>query len=406
MEENNGVYNPPTEAYTTAYNQPITDDAVQRSKQINRSRALTDTWLWQLLNPGAQQEREYGQQVAFQREQNDWNSAQNQMARAKAAGINPNTMASQISGQSQGVDKPNTAVASGEAAADSIVGAGSAVGSLLNGAGNFFDKFALFGARAAGLRAGAAKDLSIAGFTDEQKRGVIIDNKYKEENAIADLNIKHQQFDNMYEEFKILQQQWKEYDKKLEWFDRQMISTLNMQDKQAMLSEKLAFESEQRKTIMVNEEQFWQDYGFGRDSNVDVSLRNLWYKCYKSGDFTDYKAALEDLFYFYEERSYRQQKGYNDSEIDSIFEKTWNEFAAKYDMENRQFEYQEQLKSFYNQLNELFKANLTFHGGGNPVAFLSGIMSEVRKLIANIEGTYTNLPPRPASQDRYSSGRH
>lgn len=406
MEENNGVYNPPTEAYTTAYNQPITDDAVSRAKELNKARGLTDSWLWQLLNPGAQQEREYGQQVALQREQNNWNSAQSQMARAKAAGINPNTMASQISGQSQGVDKPNTAVASGEAAADSIVGAGSAVGSLLNGAGNFFDKFALFGARAAGLRAGAAKDLSIAGFTDEQKRGVIIDNKYKEENAIADLNIKHQQFDNMYEEFKILQQQWKEYDKKLEWYDRQMISTLNMQDKQAMLSEKLAFESEQRKTIMVNEEQFWQDYGFGRDSNVDVSLRNLWYKCYKSGDFTDYKAALEDLFYFYEERSYRQQKGYNDSEIDSIFEKTWNEFAAKYDMENRQFEYQEQLKSFYNQLNELFKANLTFHGGGNPVAFLSGIMSEVRKLIANIEGTYTNLPPRPASQDRYSSGRH
>ena len=102
---------------------------------LEQAASFSDgNWLEQLLVPGQVQEREFGQQVALQQMQNEWNSEQEKMRRLKEAGVNPLTAAQGVSGSGQ---SPATSSVPGQA----VTSPPSDVGAAVSGIGQGVEAF-------------------------------------------------------------------------------------------------------------------------------------------------------------------------------------------------------------------------------------------------------------------------
>lgn len=90
------------------------------------STGLMDTIFGHWFEPGVEQSKEFAQQVSLQQMQNEWNSEQEKMRRSKEAGINPATAAANIAGDS----------APSAGAPNSSSGAGASLPSAIDAANN------------------------------------------------------------------------------------------------------------------------------------------------------------------------------------------------------------------------------------------------------------------------------
>lgn len=247
-----------------------------------------------LFHPEQKFDYETGINAQVWKMQADYNSASEQMARAQKAGINANTAAGAVAGNGAA----GASADAGIGADSSLPAAASATGDLVNGASSAIGAFSNLRKIPSEIGLNDAKSmeaLSNAGWNDEQRKGIEIDNKYRDSQNLADLNIKLQQFDNMLKEWDYIQSQNDLLRKEIDSYDERIKAELDLERKQALEAEKRAKEAMAHAKEMELRNDFFETYHFDSNSPVDVSLRNSWI----SADFDRYKsmlAAISDYF--------------------------------------------------------------------------------------------------------------
>lgn len=232
------------------------------------------------LYPGAAQEEEFGQQMAYQEWMNDYNTPQHQMERMIAAGINPNTAAAGIAGagnQAAPVSAPNSAIGAGAAGMSAAAGVGEALNNAADIAGNKVAQFAKLGLEKENLRASTAQLLEQAGLNHWEAMSIselLPDMKAEKK---ADIYLKIAEREKVIQEYQNLTV---EYDKKwqeIEEIKQNVVYLKQLGDvAQATEQEILARTKEQEVKNWFAEEdkKLWQNHGYRMDDPIDCSLRN------------------------------------------------------------------------------------------------------------------------------------
>lgn len=209
----------------------------------------------------------------------EWNSAPEQMARAKEAGINLNTASGAIAGNGTSGAAPAEPQSQQGAAANTLEKIAGAAGSIGNAGA------AISQAKSAAAlvpsainlnEQNAAAALAAAGFDEAQTAGILIDNKYKDMQNIAGLTIKQQEAQKMEAEWNYIGKQLDYLQKEIDSYDERIKASIELQEKQALLAEKQAKESEMHAEEMRLHNDFFSRYGYDSNSPTDVALRNVW----------------------------------------------------------------------------------------------------------------------------------
>lgn len=281
-----------------------------------------------LMNPGRQQEKEFGQQILMQRMQNRWNSAQEQMKRADAAGINKNLAAAGIAGgnASPSVSGPSSsAVGAGADSVGKAIDAAATAGNLATGGldsvVNAVDKLTRLPAELENLDADTRDKLEQAGYTAVQSRAAETSLKYLDEKERVGI-------DNMLANIDNLNEQRKLYAKQRQWYDediRRIEEELELIDQRTetekwntKYQEWLAKTQEQ----IQAQEKFISDIQkqFGLDPSWPLS--NMFVMAWLSGDEAKIKALTDS----YDSYVRVGEKGKN--EMQATYGQVNNKYAA------------------------------------------------------------------------------
>lgn len=286
---------------------------------------LQGSFIEKWLMPGKVQQREFGQQVALQQMQNDWQSAENQkwndeiekMARLRKAGVNPLTAASAVAGNNASPNSP-TSVGSVPSVPDGItpsdvVGAANA---MTGGAASLADaafKLGTLNPTIESLNADIEKKLSEKGFTDEQIYAWRIDNKYRDANAQIDLRIKGLNEQNIAKQWEVMHAQYELISTQIDTEiakQRELYEAAKLDISQAGLADAEAryYNSLARKTSHDAEWQkiridFWKSQGF---DIMNSSTDNILVQKLENGQ--SIKEAVKELSDYYEQRADAEQQ--------------------------------------------------------------------------------------------------
>lgn len=323
---------------------------------------IFENWLY----PGMQQQREFGQQVALTREQNQWNSEGERLKRMVDAGINPYLAAQGIAnagGVSSAAASPNSAIGSGAEgvnAASSLLGnsTSAAVGAL-----DSVEKLATLNERRAKLRAETVASLEAAGLSSWEAKAIAEMLPDRKSNLRADTYLKLGQYRNTVAEYRNIR---KEYDVKKQTIDT-MKKQASMYESQGNLAEamRLKVNAEAEGIKLDNwwketDKQFWLDHGYRMDDEMDVALRNA----AANGHNFDVDQVGQTIENFH----YSEEKGVRDADIDTAFNLAFNEILGNEAASAEYLPYKSKIQNDLNALKAYYDA--LGSGRGDPVTFL------------------------------------
>lgn len=176
----------------------------QATSQSNDN--VVESW-W---NSSQTADRDFARQMLAQQYQNDYESAPNQMALAKKAGINPNTAAGQVlNGGAPSMSAPSTDAPEPLSGAASALGAVAGVPEQLANASNLAaqadrTRF-LMPEEFKNLFMNTALSLEGIGLTRAQANSVLIQNKYLGQNLALDIARKSLELPILREQYNVLQ---------------------------------------------------------------------------------------------------------------------------------------------------------------------------------------------------------
>lgn len=362
----------------------VVDDALLLARDSNEhGDNVIDDW----AHPQRKEQRQLGYQLAMM-------SAEPSI-RMKAmidAGINPLTAAGGIAGSaSSSVPQPSSSVnpigdvagAVGAVAGgvDSVVGAISTLGKLAPEIDN--------------LNSGTRKNLASAGLDEVNIDAVMTDNKYRDENWEAELNIKRQSFKNMKQELSNMKAQHAEIYRHIDEMMSQI--ELNGSQKDYYDGMQLKIQEDLRWQTALND---WclQNKLMIRDSGVDGYIFNMMYNDVPQGDVD----AFFDKYYDYcRQRNYYTTKGVRDAEIDTAFDKAFNESLGSADVQAKFAPYFGDVEVLKETLKEMYKEII--ENPGNPLNFVGKVLNllfqgaaalEVPKSVSSGSPSSPNVSPK------------
>lgn len=226
----------------------------------------TDSLFWSWFFPGAEQREQFGQQVALQREQNDWNSETEKMKRLQAAGVNPLTAAEGVSGSggSSSVGAPpaqpnNTGIPAAVESVGNVVDKMSAAG----------ERNTLLDERRKNLISDTFLKYKQAGYTDEQSKGLAIANAFLPTEKFLGILTLEANMDKIKAEYKSLMQGIEESKARIDEID----AKIELAKEQGNLASKMALEAEKR-TILIESQTKEQDWFNNIHDRYQIDPRN------------------------------------------------------------------------------------------------------------------------------------
>lgn len=180
----------PTTFFIMAYNEldnTFTSDIFGTLLEGQSSDVFTD-WLY----PGKKEQRQLNEQWV-----NDIVEPMMKLQGMRAAGINPLTASSGIAQQPSQAPQPSSSVNPLGDVADAVGSVASSFSSVSGAISSLFK----INPEVSELRARAASEFAAAGLDNATTQGVLTDNYYKDDDWLASLNIKRQQYSNMCQEY-------------------------------------------------------------------------------------------------------------------------------------------------------------------------------------------------------------
>lgn len=329
----------------------IVEDAKTRANDADSTTMnVFDAW----FRPGVVQQYEFGQQVALQEMQNDWNSEVAKMERMKEAGINLNTAASGIAGAgaSPSTGSVPSAMSAGASQAGSALGSiGSAAASMLGSAGETFDKIATLHPRRKQLLTQAKLNFANTGFTDLQSMGLVIALKYADQKEYQSVLNLQSQFETMKMERKVMDAQISELHAKVDELKQLCIKY----EHENNLADMKAAEAEQN-ALYLQELKIMQEFrnNINKMASVDTTLPlpNMAAQLFFQGKDEMLEKFLAHVYNF----NYQVNAGAYDAEADAAFYTAWNEAAGKAEVEADYAPYMASLSMFKDAMHEIYKA--------------------------------------------------
>lgn len=343
------------------YPQDFDSDVLRRAQQRvsgdevqQRSDVISD-WLF----PNRKEERQLGQQLALMSEEPSI-----RMEALKKAGINPLTAAAGIAGASpSSTPQPASSVNPIGDVAGAVGSVASGYDALANGVATLFK----LKPEIDEITSRARKNLASAGLDKVNTDAVLTDNKYRDENWEAELNIKRQSYINMKQQLSNMKAQHAEIYRHID----EMMSTIELNG-----SQKDYFDAMQMK---VQEDLRWQkelnDWCLQnklmiRDSGVDGYIFNMMYNDVPQGDVD----AFFDHYYDYcRNRNYFSTKGVRDAEVDTAFDKAFNEALGNVDVQAKYASYFGDIEVLKETLKEMYKELID--NPGNPFNFVGKVLN-------------------------------
>ena len=334
--------------------------------------SILESWLM----PGNAQQREFGQQVALQEMQNEWNSESEKMARMKKAGINANVAAAGIAGagNSPSVGAPNSAIGAGAAGVGSAAQIAGAANDALNAGINAYEKLSLTGIEADRRKAEIRDLLSSALHNDWLAYSISEMLPLQKANERADTYLKLANFSKAREEKKLISKRILEAEENITRIKNQAA----LFEKQGNLVEaqKLYVEAQTAQVNLENDKLQWDKdwrakYKYDNNAPVDVALEQAMVNDAPDDVVNAIGESVKGV-------SYNKQKGFNDAEIEDAYLKAFNEFKAKADVDADFAPYMAMIEANKQTIIDFMKMMTE-----NPND-VKGILSKLMNLIGNI----------------------
>lgn len=297
------------------------DTIIEDAEATARGQMMGTDIFSQFLNPGRQEVVEFGQQVALQKMQNDYNSAPNQMELMKKAGINANVAAAGIAGagNAPSAGSPNSAIGAGSQGVGAAAQAAEAANNAVNAGVNAYEKVSLTGVEREKRKA-EIRDL-LAAATHNEWLAYAVSEMLPEQKRETQANtyLKLAQYANAKEEFFNIQ---KEYEvKEAEVKRLKAERDLAVQQKNYVAAEQLKVEAETAGIELDNwkknrDKEWYEKYGYDRNNPVD----NILIDGMISGNDEVVTAVGESV----KLSTYSERKGFNQAEVEDGFDKAFN----------------------------------------------------------------------------------
>lgn len=230
---------------------------------------VIESW-WNSSNTA---DRDFSRQMLAQQYQNDYESAPNQMALAKEAGINLNTAAGQIlNGSAPSMSAPSTDAPEPLSGAASALGAVAGVPEQMANASNLsadaFRTRLLMRDELANLKANTALSLEGIGLSRAQTNSLLIQNKYLGQNLALDIARKSLELPILREQYNVLQAN---YDYTMQGIEK-MKSDIKLNQRSMSLMElQEATEKARKAEAQANADFVHQKFVLLRDFGWDTS---------------------------------------------------------------------------------------------------------------------------------------
>lgn len=350
----------------------ITDTAKQDALNTD-----TDSIFWQWFFPGAEQREQFGQQVALQEMQNEWNSEPERLKRMKDAGINVNTAASGIagSGASPSVATPPTTPSAGAAGVGAAAQGLGAVAGLADSAVNAYEKFSLTAVEKERRKSEMANLLASAFHNTWLGRAVAEMLPLQKENERADTFLKLANFSKARSEKKLFDERVKVETERITEIKNQ--ATLLEKQGNLVEAEKLKVSAQTAQIQLENDKLQWdkdfrEKWHFDNTKPVDNALIEA--MAFEEGDAL---GAVETIGKSVETIAYDNQKGFNKAEIEDVYYKAFNNALGNADVAPY-------LKSIENA-QYLFKVlvDLKYSSGGSFNSIVNRIISDFNRYMDN-----------------------
>ena len=291
---------------------------------LEQAASFSDgNWLEQLLVPGQVQEREFGQQVALQQMQNEWNSEQEKMRRLKEAGVNPLTAAQGVSGSGQ---SPATSSVPGQA----VTSPPSDVGAAVSGIGQGVEAFSksketrkLLDNRNKNLVTDTFLKLKEAGYQDALAKNLSIATMFLPQEKMLNLMAMAAEVPKINAEYNSIMQGIDESKERIKEIDARIKlaeATANYQDKLALEAEKRTLQI-QVQTDMDN----WRLDKMKRlnlDPNNPIESNMFTMACEGNQDLVDKGAAV------FRDIEYNKSTGAYDAEEEHAYDIAYDKERA------------------------------------------------------------------------------
>lgn len=221
-----------------SYRYAVNDALFAANTAYDNADAVT-----QALAPGLQELTEFGQQLILQDMQNRYNSPAAQMARGKAAGINPNTLAQGIAGagNAPSTPAPNSAVGAGAQSLGALASGLDSVANLGNAAVNGIDTMSTLSLRKNKLGNEIMLMAEQIGLTKNEALALGIQLNYMDQKEalgvatmMANLDNIYQQYDLMNDQMSVLRAQVRQIDQDI----KTSIAQMNLADAEKLRVDK------------------------------------------------------------------------------------------------------------------------------------------------------------------------
>lgn len=339
------------------------EQRVSGTSQQRRSDVISD---WAM--PANKEERQLGQQIALMKAEPSI-----KMNAMKAAGINPLTAASGISGSgSTSIPQP---AASTNPIGD-VAGAVGNVAGAFNSVAAGVSTLSKLGDEIENIRSDSKSKLAAAGLDEATTEGVLTDNTYKDEDWQTKLNVQRQQFENMKAEYQNLLKTHEEISKHIDEMQSQI--ELNGSQQDYIDQMRLKVEEETRWMKVQNE---WRESHklYITDSGIDGYIFSM---VASGADLSDFDRFVQVYSDYRKSVSYAETRGLRDAEVETAFDKAFNEALGNQDVAAQFAPYMAQLDVVKSAMMDLYKA--VIENPRNPIAAITKMVN----LISLLGGAY------------------
>lgn len=274
-----------------------------RDADIDGNNVFED-WIF----PQRKEQRQFGQELALM-----YNEPKIRMQAMKEAGINPLTAAGAIAGSSpSSTPQPSSSVNP----IGDVAGAVGTAADAFNSTAGAISTLGKLSPEISNIKSDTAKNFADIGLTNEQTQGVMTDNKYKDEDWRANLDVKRQQFDNMKAEWDNLKATHEQIKKSIDEMQAQIDLSGSQQDQLDAMKNRI---EEETRFIKEKNDFCLRNKLYLLDSGIDGYIFSM----IESGaDMSQFNKFVDTY------SNYREQLSYHDSlgRFNADSETAWKRF--------------------------------------------------------------------------------
>lgn len=280
-----------------------------------------------------------------------------------AAGINPLTAAGGIASSGAPVSDPASSVNPIGDVSGAVSDLSSGFGSVASGVSTL----SKLGDEKENLRYDSLSKFEAAGLSHAQAMGVMTDNKYKDEDWLATLSLKYQQYDNMKAEYHNLKAQHEEIITHID----EMISQIQLNGSQSDYFTALSDKTNEELRFLKAKHDFCLSHGlYLNESGLDGYLFSM---VASGADLSKVKDFVEVYSNYRKNIAYADSIGKLTAEVEESFHKAFNEALGSKQVEAIFAPYLSNIDLVKQEALEVIKTFMA--NPNNPVQFVSKLVN-------------------------------